>query len=183
MGWSRIFAFMEYGESWKQHRTLFQREFHPNVATPLFQPQLTKHTKRLLTCLLESPENFMHHISRYVCSPLSQSVPQLLRQCSTTTSVGMDVSYAIDISAKDDPYVFIAENALAGLNSASLHGAFLVEAIPLLRYIPAWFPGAGFQKKAREWKYYATKMFSEPFDVVKERTACTAICWLFCFAD
>ncbi|KAF4580763.1 hypothetical protein EYR38_003049 [Pleurotus pulmonarius] len=153
MGWSWLFAIMEYGESWKQHRALFQREFHPNVATPLFQPQVTKHTRRLLKRLLQSPDDFMHHISH------------------TTVSIDLDVSYAIDVSEKDDPYIVIAEKALEGFNRASLHGAFLTEVIPILKYIPAWFPGAGFQKKANEWKHYTKKMVGEPFIVVKERVA------------
>ncbi|KAF4580656.1 hypothetical protein EYR40_003054 [Pleurotus pulmonarius] len=153
MGWSWLFAVMEYGKSWKQHRTLFQREFHPNVATPLFQPQVTKHTRGLLKRLLQSPDDFMHHISH------------------TTVSIDLDVSYAIDVSEKDDPYVVIAEKALEGFNRASLHGAFLTEVMPILKYIPAWIPGAGFQKKAKEWKHYTKKMVSEPFLVVKERAA------------
>lgn len=64
MGWSWLFATMEYGESWKQHRKLFQREFHPNAVTALFQPQVLKHTSGLLTRLLESPDDFMEHINQ-----------------------------------------------------------------------------------------------------------------------
>ncbi|KAF4567124.1 hypothetical protein EYR36_010741 [Pleurotus pulmonarius] len=64
MGWSWLFATMEYGELWKQHRKLFQREFHPNAVTALFQPQVLKHTSGLLTRLLESPDDFMEHINQ-----------------------------------------------------------------------------------------------------------------------
>lgn len=65
MGWSWLFALMEYGESWKQHRKLFQRVFHPNTVA-LFQPQVLKHTRGLLRRLLESPGEFMKHINQYV---------------------------------------------------------------------------------------------------------------------
>ncbi|KAJ8695766.1 hypothetical protein PTI98_005695 [Pleurotus ostreatus] len=153
MGWSWLFAAMEYGESWKQHRRLFQREFHPNAVTALFQPQVLKHTSGLLTRLLESPDDFMEHINH------------------TTVAIIMDVGYAIDIAAKEDPHVVTAEKALAGLNIASLHGAFLVEVMPILKYVPAWVPGAGFQKKAKEWKHYAETMLRDPFAVVKEKMA------------
>lgn len=86
----------------------------------------------------------------------------------------MDIGYAIDVSSNQDPFVITAEKALAGLNVASLHGAFLVEVVPLLKYVPAWVPGAGFQKKAKEWKHYAEKMVKDPFAVVKERMVRTA---------
>ena len=35
-------------------------------------------------------------------------------------------------------------------------GAYLVETLPALRYLPSWFPGAGFQREAaeiRNWSY------------------------------
>ena len=81
----------------------------------------------------------------------------------------MDIGYAIDVSSKEDPHIVTAEKALTGLNIASLHGAFLVESIPPLKYVPSWIPGAGFQKKAKEWKYYTEKMVRDPFEVVKKR--------------
>lgn len=98
-----------------------------------------------------------------------------MRYYSTTVSIDLDISYAIDVSENNDPYVVIAEKALEGFNMASLPGTFLAEVMPLLKYIPAWIPGAGFQKKAKEWKLYTGKMVSEPFTVVKERAVCTAI--------
>ncbi|KAF9491338.1 hypothetical protein BDN71DRAFT_1510509 [Pleurotus eryngii] len=69
----------------------------------------------------------------------------------------MDVSYAIDIASREDPHIVTAEKALAGFNIAFLHGAFLVEVMPILKHVPAWMPGARFQKKAKEWKHYAEK--------------------------
>ncbi|KAF4580538.1 hypothetical protein EYR38_003137 [Pleurotus pulmonarius] len=153
MGWSWLFAMMEYGKAWKHHRKLFQKEFHSNAATSQFHPQLLKHTTKLLQRLLGSPDDFMEHMNQ------------------TTVAIIMDIGYAIDVSSKEDPHIVTAEKALTGLNIASLHGAFLVESIPLLKYVPAWMPGAGFQQKAKEWKYYTEKMVKDPFEVVKERMA------------
>ncbi|KAF4567146.1 hypothetical protein EYR36_010763 [Pleurotus pulmonarius] len=153
MGWSWLFAMMEYGKAWKHHRKLFQKEFHSNAATSQFHPQLLKHTTKLLQRLLGSPDDFMEHMNQ------------------TTVAIIMDIGYAIDVSSKEDPHIVTAEKALTGLNIASLHGAFLVESIPPLKYVPSWIPGAGFQKKAKEWKYYTEKMVKDPFEVVKERMA------------
>ncbi|KAF9493020.1 hypothetical protein BDN71DRAFT_1162437 [Pleurotus eryngii] len=69
---------------------------------------------------------------------------RLLRQRSMNVIIDMDIGYAIDVGENKDPYVAIAEKALAGLNKASFHGAFLVEVMPILKYIPAWISGAGF---------------------------------------
>ena len=37
-----------------------------------------------------------------------------------------------------------------------------------VKYVPEWFPGAGFKRKAREWSIIADQFGSIPFDFVKE---------------
>ncbi|KAG5651496.1 hypothetical protein H0H81_008468 [Sphagnurus paluster] len=72
-------------------------------------------------------------------------------------SVIMNVTYGINISSKGDRYITIAEKALA------------------VKYIPEWAPGAGFRRKAREWKKAVREMRDAPFettmDAIKEGTA------------
>jgi hypothetical protein len=51
--------------------------------------------------------------------------------------------------------------------AAAIPGAFLVDVIPLLKYVPEWFPGAGFQKKAKAWKKFALTMVEAPFAAAK----------------
>jgi len=36
-----------------------------------------------------------------------------------------------------------------------------------VKYIPAWFPGAGFKKKALKWRKLARDMIDRPYDMVK----------------
>jgi len=50
-----------------------------------------------------------------------------------------------------------------GLSASGKPGAFLVDSIPLLKYVPSWMPGAGFKRKAKEWNSWATDMREIPF--------------------
>jgi hypothetical protein len=38
----------------------------------------------------------------------------------------------------------------------------------LVKYIPEWFPGAGFKMKAKEWKKVVTATVNMPFQHVKD---------------
>ena len=38
---------------------------------------------------------------------------------------------------------------------------------PTVKYVPEWFPGATFQREAREWRDAATAMMYEPYNHVK----------------
>lgn len=81
----------------------------------------------------------------------------------------MDVSYGIRISEVNDPYVEVAEKAMDGLNEAAVPGAFKVDLIPALKYVPKWFPGAGWKRKAEAWNELSRVFVDKPFEEVKAR--------------
>ena len=81
----------------------------------------------------------------------------------------MKISYGIDVQDSDDPHILLTEKAIYGLNEASIPGAFWVDFFPILKYVPSWFPGAGFQKKAANWSQINSSMKQKPFDYVKDQ--------------
>ena len=80
----------------------------------------------------------------------------------------MKIAYGIDVQEFDDPYLSLAEEALNGLNQAAILGTFWVDLFPLLKYVPSWFPGAGFQKKAAHWRKVNARLAEKPFRHVEE---------------
>ncbi|KAG1886216.1 cytochrome P450 [Suillus subluteus] len=58
-----------------------------------------------------------------------------------------------------------------GISQATTPGAFMVDILPLLAKVPAWFPCAGFQRIAREWRETLEEMVSAPHKLVKEQMA------------
>ena len=81
----------------------------------------------------------------------------------------MSIGYGITVQETNDPYISIAEEALDGLSQAGIPGSFLVDFAPILKYVPSWFPGAGFQKKAARWKEVNNVMAETPYRHVKEQ--------------
>jgi hypothetical protein len=81
----------------------------------------------------------------------------------------MKIGYGIAVKESDDPYISIAEEAMDGFTKAAVPGAFLVDSFPILKYVPSWFPGAGFQKKAARWKEATNTMAEKPFRHVQEQ--------------
>ncbi|KAG6918154.1 hypothetical protein DXG01_016139 [Tephrocybe rancida] len=72
----------------------------------------------------------------------------------------------------------IAETAATKLSESFFPGAVAVNALPFLRYLPAWFPGAGFHKFAAECKVCTDEMRNFPFRYVKEKMVRTQHYWL-----
>ncbi|KAF9072507.1 cytochrome P450 [Rhodocollybia butyracea] len=152
MGWNYSFGLMAYGDEWRAQRKLFQQEFH-SQAVERFYPLEVRVTHQFLNRLLVDPKNYVRHI----------------RHLAASTILG--IAYGIDVVEENDPYVDAAERALESLGLGIAPGAFLVESIPAMKYIPEWFPGAGFKRKAKEWSRYSTLMRELPFAAAKEQIA------------
>ena len=77
------------------------------------------------------------------------------------------MTYGINVRPYDDPYVVIAEEAIEAIVELLIAGAFLVDVIPILKYVPAWFPGAKFQRKAVMMRTHAERMRNATFAATK----------------
>ena len=84
-------------------------------------------------------------------------------------AIFMKISYGIDVQESDDPHISLTEESLNGITEASIPGAFWVDFFPILKYVPSWFSGAGFQKKAAHWSQVNASMIQRPFDYVKDQ--------------
>ena len=81
----------------------------------------------------------------------------------------MDIVYGIKVQESDDQYIALAEEILDATVEVSIPGAFWVDLFPILAYVPSWFPGAGFQKKAAQWRKLGVTWIEEPFRYVQEQ--------------
>ena len=75
--------------------------------------------------------------------------------------------YGINVAPGDRHFVPLLHAALEGPTEAFMQGSFVVEHVPLLQYVPAWMPGAGFQKKFARWRRLATELLEKPFAEAK----------------
>ncbi|KAK0448479.1 cytochrome P450 [Desarmillaria tabescens] len=150
MGWDFLVGLMPYGM--RVHRRLFQQTLNAN-ATLHFRPQVLDAAREVLQRLLDKPEEFMTHL-RYMAA-----------------RVIMSITYGIDTLPEGDPFVAAAEDALHTVSIAAVPGTFLVDFLPFLKYVPEWFPGAGFQRKASKWKVLARRMVDIPYAEVIRRFA------------
>ena len=80
--------------------------------------------------------------------------------------------YSINVHANNDPYIKIAEEAMASIAELLVPGAFLVDIIPILKYVPEWFPGAKFQSKAAMMRKHAAMIRNTTFAATEELMVC-----------
>ncbi|KAL5520726.1 hypothetical protein ACEPAF_2728 [Sanghuangporus sanghuang] len=149
-GWSDWFtAVMPYGDKLRKARQLFNKTFQRSAAKDYYVVQIQS-AHNLLLKLLEDPDKFRSHI-RYAAAEAI-----------------IKIAYGYEIT-ENDPDVEIIDNGIRTIVDAmAFH---LVNALPVLRYIPSWFPGVYFHKKAKEGYKAAIIMCNEPHDRAKTKMA------------
>ena len=102
---------------------------------------------------------------------------------SLVGSTVLSMTYSIKVHPYNDPYVKFAEEALGATAEYMIPGAFLVDSIPILKYVPEWFPGAKFQSKAAMLRKYAAIMRNTPFTATEELMVCDSSPFLVFLLD
>jgi cytochrome P450 len=71
----------------------------------------------------------------------------------------------------NDPLVDLADRAMVQFSAATVPGAWLVDIVPVLEYLPEWMPGAAFKKTARLWRRSLFDTVTMPYEFVKQQMA------------
>ncbi|KAJ7864792.1 cytochrome P450 [Mycena olivaceomarginata] len=153
MGFSWLFSGLPYGPWYKKHRTMFHNHFQAKVI-PKYHNTLVDSAHTLLRNLSRTRRTFC-----ITCGG------------GTTTAIVLSVCYGHHVAEQGDDYVKLADQAMAGVSLSANFGTFLVDYIPLLKYVPAWFPGAKFKRDGLRWRKLGLEMWNRPFDMVKNRLA------------
>lgn len=89
----------------------------------------------------------------------------------------------VSVADRNDEFIELAESSMNMITKIIMPGAFLVDIMPwcksvwrlnqycltmlLVRYIPAWVPGAGFQKVAEEGRKLSNELRARPYEAAK----------------
>ena len=82
------------------------------------------------------------------------------------------MTYSININPYNDPYIKIAEEALEATADFLIPFTFLVDIIPILKYVPEWFPGAKFQRTAAMMREHITRIRNTTFAAAEKLMVC-----------
>ncbi|KAF5315496.1 hypothetical protein D9619_007173 [Psilocybe cf. subviscida] len=151
MGWDFNAGVLPYGPRWRRQRRLFDQMFSRKVASLSYRPQQSRKINDMLYDLLTCPEDFRDHVK------------------TMSAAIVMSTAYGYDVKPKGDHFVKIAEEAIERIALAVVPGAALVNAMPIMKHLPSWFPGAGFQKIASDTKKLTIQMRQEPFKHAKKK--------------
>ncbi|KAF8591026.1 cytochrome P450 [Ramaria rubella] len=131
MGRHDSIFYIAYGDRFRRYRKLLHTAMSPSASKRYWSIQ-EREAQFLLQNLMHNTGDLYRHV----------------RKCAV--AVIMETAFGYRVSDPDDQFVQLAEKAV--IFAARMFDNWLVESIPILRFLPSWFPGAGFKRFAGEWK-------------------------------
>jgi hypothetical protein len=164
---------LPYGDVWRASRRMFTKHFNSSNRS-INQPRETVYVRRFLGQLLQKPSDFLQHVRTYVPISLffNGTNRLLFFRFSLVGSTTLSMTYSINVRPYNDPYIKIVEEGVGAAGELLIFGAFLVDIIPILKYVPKWFPGAKFQSKAAVMRKYAASVRNTTFAATEELMVC-----------
>ncbi|KDR69244.1 hypothetical protein GALMADRAFT_145643 [Galerina marginata CBS 339.88] len=144
MGWKWVMSALQYGERWRERRRAFAKYFHANNSSQWRAPQM-EFVRKMLPRFLDTPED---------CLAITKHA---------VGGMALSIAYGLPIRSSNDPLLDLVERAVAAVSDAAVPGAFWVDIFPILKYVPEFFPGTGFMRKAKVWRKMQVDMRDMPF--------------------
>ncbi|KAJ7083067.1 cytochrome P450 [Mycena belliarum] len=152
MGLDRSMPVMSSTKAWHQQRRIANAAFSAEAVKKYYGIQ--EDIAVLLTlALIEEPDRFIDHVRL------------------ATGRIVMSVTYGISPQVAEHEYIAHAEDTMMMISDNMVPGAFLVDAIPALKYIPRHLPFKTFHNTASEGRAMMEKMVFPPFEQVKSEMA------------
>ncbi|KAG9086184.1 hypothetical protein FRC07_013174, partial [Ceratobasidium sp. 392] len=145
MGWATSVGFHTHDERHKKLRRVLASALHPSAARSYASQHLNS-THDLLRRVVNDPTNIM--------GSLNDIVGEFI----------LRLAYGHRVTKKD-PLLSMVHEAMEYVGKG-LSTYFLVNDFPILKHVPAWFPGAGFQRFGQAGKALRDRYANEPFEAV-----------------
>ncbi|TFY73981.1 hypothetical protein EWM64_g10031 [Hericium alpestre] len=128
IGWYFNLGLLPYGDAWRARRRLLHLRLAAGRAPSYFPLQMQK-SAEVVRKLYDDPDEVLSHMRVAV------------------TSLTMEIAYGHEVAPKDDPFVALAEEAVAAVSDAALPGA-IVNAFPFQNKDS--HPGADAERVAKD---------------------------------
>ncbi|KAJ6477618.1 putative monooxygenase [Mycena sanguinolenta] len=133
-----------YNENWRQQRKIIAQDFSPNGVTRYY-PLQERESRKLAHGLLNDPSTLTSQ---------------------TQLRVGViifRIVYGYLVTDENDPFLTAALKKMEIFSKSTTPGAWAVDFLPILKYIPIWLPGSGFLRIAKQWRKITKDAVWDPY--------------------
>ncbi|KAF5963181.1 oxidoreductase [Fusarium bulbicola] len=154
VGWKNSLGFSPYNDRFRTHRKNMARITGSKRAVAKYDRLQEVEVAHFLLHILDDPERLLDHVRK------------------EAGSVILKIAYGYTAEPfKEDSLISMVDQAMDDVAAAGVPGAFLVDILPILRYVPDWVPGASFKRLAKKWSSELDDLSEKPYAFVKHQHA------------
>ncbi|KDR69562.1 hypothetical protein GALMADRAFT_77321 [Galerina marginata CBS 339.88] len=146
-GFGKALLFHKYGEVVRKTRKLMHAEISRSAVSQHKELQ-EREVQNFVDRILRSPKT-LHGDSQRLAA-----------------SVILMISHGYKVNGPNDPFVSLAEQVMSYVEKVITPNNFLVDSLPILLYLPEWFPGAHFKLEAKICRELLNRLMIEPYLMV-----------------
>ncbi|KAF3902278.1 hypothetical protein ABW20_dc0107053 [Dactylellina cionopaga] len=147
-------SFQPYNDRFKLERKLAAKQLGTKQSIVKFYSTIELQVMRFLLRGMNDNTNLTHSLQ------------------AEAGSVILDMIYGYQTNPDGrDPLVVLVNQMMADFGEATVAGAWLVDVVPWIRFLPNWFPGTEFKRTARRYKKTLADATNIPFEFTKQQTA------------
>ncbi|KHN97557.1 Cytochrome P450 [Metarhizium album ARSEF 1941] len=153
-GYGRLFVLGGDDERFRRCRKMVHQHIGTKASAARFDDTQNLATHEFLLRVLLEPSDLFKHLDDLAGASV------------------LRITYGYTISkGPKDPLVELIQLSSSQLGLAGSPGAWAVDAVPALKYLPDWFPGTGFKQTARQFRKVAEQMAQVPYEFVLRQMA------------
>ncbi|KAM0229934.1 hypothetical protein ACHAPO_009656 [Fusarium lateritium] len=154
IGWENSLALSGYNDRFRTYRKNMARIIGSKTAAAQYDDLEETEVGHFLLHVLDHPDQLIDHIRK------------------EAGAIILKIAYGYTAEPfKEDLLIDMVGKAMDDFGTAAVPGAFLVDVMPFLRYLPDWIPGAGFKKLARQWASELNDVAEKPYAFVQHQLA------------
>ncbi|RAK95668.1 cytochrome P450 [Aspergillus ibericus CBS 121593] len=151
-GWDKTLGLLPYSNRFRAYRKAASRELGSATVVDKFNNIVDKEVHRFLLRVIQSPSNLVDHLRK------------------EAGAIILRISYGYNVEPHGrDPLVDLVDQTMDDFSRVVLPGAWLVNFVSFLKYLPTWFPGGKANQTAQEFKDRVTIMHDKTYDFVKRQ--------------
>ncbi|KAF5640103.1 oxidoreductase [Fusarium tjaetaba] len=154
VGWDKTLSFLPYSDQLRSHRKKAHLCLKSEASVKSNDVIQEIEVGHFLLHLLRDPDRLVEHIQKQAGSVILKVV----------------YGYTAE-QFRPDPLLSTVRKVVDEFGIAAKPGAFMVDLVPILKYIPDWFPGAGFKTTAKQWRANLESSVEDPAAFVEHQMA------------
>ncbi|KAK5992051.1 Cytochrome P450 monooxygenase CLM2 [Cladobotryum mycophilum] len=153
-GWKRFLGTRPLDAIAKRYRKFIHQDVGTKALASKYDGIQNEEAGHLLLRTLKNPNELVNHFK----TEAGAAILKIL------------YGYSIE-QHQGDPLLRIVETAMHGFSVAFVPGAWAVDTLPMLKYIPEGLPFTGFKKTAREFRRAINDSIEIPYNFTRDRMA------------